>query len=254
MELSQIMSAEFGLTSQKVQSRSKFINEAGLFELIMKSGKPMAKTFQEWVTSTLLPSLKNNGSYRMDEAPSTVQAQMNVIHRVTNNGTPAPWYEEMTLQLAEANKKVLSAYETIANNAMQMVAMREESHKAINEKNFQLISAKDETLVAYRKIVEFRPLVVSVPEDKSKFHFLEVFNMGEINGKYCYRGIRAQKKNIAKLRPKQKDAILSIRSPNAMNAFNRVKDFVECTTKNNEIFCKLPPNEFLEKINQSLAF
>jgi prophage antirepressor-like protein len=226
--------------------QTKFINEAGLFELIMKSKMKRATDFQDWITSTLLPSLKTKGMYNMVDAPIKMRSQLNAIHQITNEGTPAGWYQELTSQLAEANKMVMNAYETIANNAMQIVAIKDESHKA-------LVVAKNETLVAYKKIIEIQPLIVAVPEDKTKFHVLEIFNMGQIDGKFCYRGIRAQQRSVVKLRPKDKQPILSIDSPNAMNAFNRIKDFIDCKTTRNEIFCTLAPSEFILQINKSLA-
>lgn len=43
--------------------KKNFINESGLFSLILGSKKPEAKQFKRWVTSDLLPSLRKNGSY-----------------------------------------------------------------------------------------------------------------------------------------------------------------------------------------------
>ena len=41
----------------------KFINESGLYSLIMGSKKPEAKAFKRWVTSEVLPSIRKTGSY-----------------------------------------------------------------------------------------------------------------------------------------------------------------------------------------------
>ena len=40
-----------------------FINESGLYSLIMSSKKPEAKKFKRWVTSEVLPSIRKTGSY-----------------------------------------------------------------------------------------------------------------------------------------------------------------------------------------------
>jgi prophage antirepressor-like protein len=40
-----------------------FINEAGLYTLIIKSNNKKAVEFQEWITNDVLPSLRKNGSY-----------------------------------------------------------------------------------------------------------------------------------------------------------------------------------------------
>jgi len=40
-----------------------FINESGLYSLILRSKKPEAKTFKKWVTSEVLPQIRKTGSY-----------------------------------------------------------------------------------------------------------------------------------------------------------------------------------------------
>jgi prophage antirepressor-like protein len=39
------------------------VNESGLYSLIFKSRKSVAKTFRKWVTSDVLPSIRKTGSY-----------------------------------------------------------------------------------------------------------------------------------------------------------------------------------------------
>ena len=39
------------------------VNESGLYSLIMRSNKPVAKKFRKWVTSEVLPSIRKTGSY-----------------------------------------------------------------------------------------------------------------------------------------------------------------------------------------------
>ena len=47
------------------------ISESGLYKLIMRSDKPIAATFQDWVTQEVLPSIRKTGSYSMqrEDAP-----------------------------------------------------------------------------------------------------------------------------------------------------------------------------------------
>lgn len=44
-----------------------FINESGLYSLILLSKMPNAKKFKHWVTSEVLPSIRKNGVYAVDE-------------------------------------------------------------------------------------------------------------------------------------------------------------------------------------------
>lgn len=47
------------------------ISESGLYKLIMRSKKPEAKDFQNWVTKEVLPSIRKTGGYLLNEAART---------------------------------------------------------------------------------------------------------------------------------------------------------------------------------------
>jgi prophage antirepressor-like protein len=40
-----------------------FVNESGMYSLILRSNKPEAKTFKRWITHEVLPSIRKTGSY-----------------------------------------------------------------------------------------------------------------------------------------------------------------------------------------------
>ncbi len=42
---------------------TNFVNEDGLYDVILDSRKPEAKHFRKWVTSEVLPSIRKNGAY-----------------------------------------------------------------------------------------------------------------------------------------------------------------------------------------------
>ena len=50
-----------------------FINESGLYSLIMSSKLPSAKEFKRWVTSEVLPTIRRQGSYAMQKPMSPAQ-------------------------------------------------------------------------------------------------------------------------------------------------------------------------------------
>ena len=50
-----------------------FINESGLYSLILKSKKEEAKTFKRWVTSEVLPQIRRAGTYVAQRTGSTSQ-------------------------------------------------------------------------------------------------------------------------------------------------------------------------------------
>jgi prophage antirepressor-like protein len=49
--------------------KASFVNESGLYSLILGSRKPEAKAFKRWVTAELLPALRQRGHYSLPGAP-----------------------------------------------------------------------------------------------------------------------------------------------------------------------------------------
>ena len=43
------------------------VSESGLYKLVLRSNKPEAKPFQDWVTKTVLPAIRKDGAYIMGE-------------------------------------------------------------------------------------------------------------------------------------------------------------------------------------------
>ncbi len=55
-----------------------FVNEDGLYDVILDSRKPEAKTFRKWVTSEVLPSIRKSGGYMVakeDDSPEVIMAR-----------------------------------------------------------------------------------------------------------------------------------------------------------------------------------
>lgn len=80
----------------------KFINESGLYDLILESKKPEAKVFRRWVTSEVLPSIRKTGGYN-------VQQQLTPSYMIEDRIKRASvWIEEQKQMLQlEAEKQQL---------------------------------------------------------------------------------------------------------------------------------------------------
>jgi hypothetical protein len=63
---------------------SVFVSESGLYKLIMRSDKPEAKVFQNWVTKEVLPSVRKTGGYLLNEQARTT------AHADTKEAMPLP--------------------------------------------------------------------------------------------------------------------------------------------------------------------
>lgn len=75
---------------------ANFVNEDGLYDVILDSRKPEAKAFRKWVTSEVLPSIRKHGAY-MTEA---------TIENVMND--PDSWIKLLTNLKEEKVKRKLA--------------------------------------------------------------------------------------------------------------------------------------------------
>lgn len=57
-----------------IQPHSVFINESGLYSLILSSKKPEAKEFKHWVTSEVLPQIRKTGKYEFKPKKTYITA------------------------------------------------------------------------------------------------------------------------------------------------------------------------------------
>ncbi len=78
-----LMETKMGKRVQKVN----FVNESGLYSLVLGSKKSNAQAFKRWVTSDVLPSLRKHGAYLTPQAlkmslrdPAFVQELVKTLH------------------------------------------------------------------------------------------------------------------------------------------------------------------------------
>lgn len=82
------------------------INESGLYSLILGSKLPEAKRFKRWVTSEVLPSLRRNGMYAMDELLDNPDLAINALQRLKEEREAR---RQLELQNAQMKPKALFA-------------------------------------------------------------------------------------------------------------------------------------------------
>ncbi|AYV75621.1 MAG: putative Bro-N domain-containing protein [Terrestrivirus sp.] len=66
-------------------SKTIFVTESGLYSLIMRSKLPHAEEFQEWVTSDVLPSIRQTGKYDIKESTKPMPKLMSDINVFMND-------------------------------------------------------------------------------------------------------------------------------------------------------------------------
>lgn len=62
-----------------------FVNEDGLYDVILDSRKPEAKTFRKWITSEVLPSIRKTGGYIATSADMTDEEIMARALNIAND-------------------------------------------------------------------------------------------------------------------------------------------------------------------------
>lgn len=53
----------FQVSGSNYKTKTIFINESGVYSLILSSKHPRAREFKHWITSEVLPSIRKNGAY-----------------------------------------------------------------------------------------------------------------------------------------------------------------------------------------------
>lgn len=73
------------LTAGGIQ-QANFVNEDGLYDVILDSRKSEAKKFRKWITSVVLPSIRKTGSYSVQpKLPSYAEALRQLADKVEEN-------------------------------------------------------------------------------------------------------------------------------------------------------------------------
>ena len=78
IKMKELMPAQTGLPLNS-QPHTIFINESGLYSLILSSKMENAKKFKRWVTKEVLPSIRETGSYSVKKEIDDVQLKLREI-------------------------------------------------------------------------------------------------------------------------------------------------------------------------------
>jgi len=70
-------------------SPANIISESGLYKFIMRSDKPEAKTFQNWVTQEVLPAIRKTGSYTLPTVQANNQNHIMAAHSLSTSAAAA---------------------------------------------------------------------------------------------------------------------------------------------------------------------
>lgn len=84
--LSKEVISTYPLETAGGMQQALFVNEDGLYDVILDSRKPEAKAFRKWITSEVLPSIRKTGGYiatENDDTPDEIMARALLVAQQT---------------------------------------------------------------------------------------------------------------------------------------------------------------------------
>lgn len=89
-----------------------FVNEDGLYDVILDSRKPEARSFRKWITSDVLPSIRKTGGYiatTQEDTPELIMARALQVAQAT--------IDRHKKQLEQANERIALQGEQLKSQA-----------------------------------------------------------------------------------------------------------------------------------------
>lgn len=119
-----------------------FINESGLYSLILSSKLPNAKKFKKWVTSDVLPTIHKNGSYSITQKLDSYMIE-NPIERAKR------WIEE------QEEKKILEVQIKKQKPLVEYAEHIQASKDVIDMKSMAKLASKNGIKIGRNKLFAF---------------------------------------------------------------------------------------------------
>lgn len=131
----------------------KFINESGLYDLILESKKPEAKVFRRWVTSEVLPTIRKTGSYNVQQQQLTpsymiedrikrasvwIEEQKQMLQLEAEKAQLVADNENLTQVLTDTSEKLITAIKTKAQIGSKREATAMSTAANLSKKNKKL--------------------------------------------------------------------------------------------------------------------
>jgi len=163
--------------------QATFINEQNLYRVIMRSDKPQAEAFQDWVCNEVLPSIRKTGSYAIEKPKELQIAEALVLANKTIN--------EYKDKINYAKGQIQSKSETINNmlpysNYAHNVLMSEKSYtltEISNELGYRNVNIFINLLKANRIIYKGHERYMTYANYTEKGYFTTRTAIIRINGK-----------------------------------------------------------------------
>ena len=128
------------------QGNTNFVNESGLYTLILRSDKKEAKPFRKWITSEVIPAIRKTGKYEEKKKPLT-QAEL-ILQQ-------AQWMVEAESRINNIENDVIGLAGTVENN--------DKSIKRLENNQRRTVTSNHLTVIAYANIKGIKPKSYHAP-------------------------------------------------------------------------------------------
>ena len=128
------------------QGNTNFVNESGLYTLILRSDKKEAKPFRKWITSEVIPTIRKTGKYEEKKKPLT-QAEL-ILQQ-------AQWMVEAESRINNIENNVIGLANTIEDN--------DKSIKRLENNQRRTVTSNHLTVIAYANIKGIKPKSYHAP-------------------------------------------------------------------------------------------
>jgi prophage antirepressor-like protein len=105
--------------------KASFINESNLYRVIFQSKKPGAEKFTDWITETVIPSIRKNGIYSIN---SELSPQLQLMQSMVNQ------MAKQEIDIKRANEKSDKAIETVNRMKDEILAPLGDWRRDVNER------------------------------------------------------------------------------------------------------------------------
>ena len=207
------------------EGKAVYINEPGLYALIMKSKTPFAKTFQKFVYEQILPSIRKRGRFQLEQQleqnKQTIALKDDKIDELT------ALVKQMDIRSKEMMSELLQKNNELLENVQDLKDQNNELLDTADQQTVQLQTVQHKLGIA---VQDRAPL----PRQKNKQErFVLIKRAQKRNGltpEHIYYTIRAQDSR-AKQSLRTQETMYDIQvlldltcHPNSKTLYNRIKD------------------------------
>lgn len=112
------------------------VNESGMYALIFGSKLPSAKRFKKWVTSEVLPAIRKNGAYNVEQPSTLTPAQQLLVRQAVASRAKTESKHYQTIYRAIYNRFQIARYDQLHQSDLN------ECLKFINEVDLRVPEAQ----------------------------------------------------------------------------------------------------------------